>query len=175
MASKAPSNTTIPIKRAAADTTISPAVSDLIARIRAIQNEIPGFEQLARGKVRGLTANAHLPEGFLHSASNAVDSSPELQAAVGSSPAAIRDAITFGAEYGMVAEELEGLARGIRNTIAVRRSEAGRSALQALAIARRMARNPQHSVLIPHVTDMQKAHNLGRGKGKAKTPPPATT
>ncbi len=172
MASK-PSSSKLPIKRSAAASASAPDVSDLIKRIRAIASEIPDFKQLATVKVRRLTANAHLHDGFLNAVGNAIDSSPSLQTAVGSTtPDQIRQNVDFATAYGAVAEELEGLARGIRNTIAAKRSEIANAALQAYAIAGRMAKLDEHARLIPHVTEMKKTLGRGRGSRQPKTEPP---
>ncbi len=84
----------------------------------------------------------------------------------------MRDVIEFAAAYGSVAEELEGVAKGIRNTIAARRSEVGVAALQAYAIAARMAKIREHAALIPHVGEMKRT--IGRGRGRA-VPKPSPT
>ncbi len=168
---KKTSSRRMPIKRSAA--ALPPEVTDLIKRIRAIAAEVPGFQQLPPAKMRSLTANAHLHDSFLHAVSNAMDSSPNLQTAVGSlSPDQLREAVDFSNRYSAVAEELLAIARGIRATIALKRSGVARAALQAYAIAGRMANLPEHEVLISHVGEMKRA--MGRSGVSRKPKPPVT-
>src|SRR6185503_19537835 len=71
--------------------------------------------------------------------------------------------------FSEVADELELLARGMRYTIALRRSDAGTTALKAYGVAKSLNR-PRKAPVVPHETNMRRT--LGRTRGR-KVPAPA--
>jgi hypothetical protein len=113
--------------------------------------------------------SASVPDDFLEAAAVAVESSIVLKTATGLEPDNVREAVAFATAYGPVAEEAEALARSIRHTISVRRSQAGTDALQAYNIAKGLARKPEGAVLSSHIQEMKRT--LGRGGHKRVTAP----
>ena len=133
------------------------AATALLTKIRALRSEVPRFipEAPVREK-RRLVRSSSVPEAFVESASQAVQSSVRLESAAGADGDALRDAFEFARAYEAVFQELRAFTRAVGHTIRVQRGEAGTRALDVLAVARRLARHPDGAELLPRVDDMQR-------------------
>ncbi len=145
----------------------------LIAKARAMRDEIPDFTSIAfLGDSRPLTGAAKVPAGFVERTLVAVANIPLLGRQDALDPAVSRDLMTFAEAFMPVADELEALAQFVRHSVASARHKAGSDALTTYALAQRLARRPEIAAeLAPHVRDMRQA--LGRRR-KAKQPAPGT-
>jgi len=76
------------------------------------------------------------------------------------SPDEIRDLVSYADAYGPVADELEAIAQFVRHSVTAARNTAGSESLATYSLAQRLAREPRHAALKPHVADMRRA--LGR-------------
>jgi hypothetical protein len=147
------------------------AAQALIAKVRALRDEIPDFTAPSfQGDGRPLISAATVPVAFVERTVVAVANNPLLVHAAALEPAVIRDLMSFGEAFAPLADELEALALFVRHSIASARNTAGSNALTTYALARRLARRPENAAaLAPHIADMRQA--LGRRrKLKQATP-----
>jgi hypothetical protein len=150
------------------------AANALLEKIRALRADVPGFitEAPARERIR-ITRRASVPTDFLESASVVVRRSARLETAAGSDAARVRDSYAYSLAYEAVIQELNAFSRSVRYTIRVRRAEAGGSALDVFAVARRLAKQKDGAELIPHVEDMQRKLKRKRTRKTTSDPVPA--
>jgi hypothetical protein len=147
----------------------------MMVQVRQLAESITGFTYTAPGRRRKLTSTASLPDAFLQSLAVACDASPVLGVSAQLTANELREAIEYKRVYSSLADELELLAKGLRDTIAEHRSDIGQRALRAYEIAKRLARPDDRKALVPHLQNMKR--DLGRSRSKVAVvvgPVPAT-
>jgi hypothetical protein len=155
------------------------AAQALIAKMRAIREEIPDFTAPRfQGSGRPLSNAASVPAAFVERTAVAVANQPLLVRPDALEPAVSRDLMAFAEAYAPLADEMEVVLKFLRHTIISARNIAGEDALVTYTLAQRLAkRAATKAVLAPHVADMRR--ELGRHrKGKQvtePTPPPASS
>jgi hypothetical protein len=132
------------------------AAKVILDKLRALRAEIPRFVPHDRGAARQLAQKAAVPDAALESASVVIQVSPRLEMASGTDAATLRDAFGYALAYEAVVQELHAFMRSMRHTIRVARAEAGASALDVYAIARRFSLQKDGAELRPHVEDMRR-------------------
>lgn len=143
----------------------------MMMQLRETVQGIAGYAFVGRGQRRKLNTAASLPDRFLQSVAVACDASSHLAGSSQITGSELRDTIAFARAYTSVADELEVIARGLRDTIAARRGDVGQRALRAYSMAKSINRPSDREVLIPHVNEMKRA--LGRGRRSKNTVPGA--
>jgi hypothetical protein len=137
-------------------------VRALLADIRSVRERIVAFTH-DRKEVRArLTFNAGVSDAFFEAVAMAIEASEALLAAAQTTPAKLRDVISYSQAYASLADEFELIARGVRFSIAERRAGEAQMALQAYAIAKRLNRPSDRALLVPHIDAMRRALNRGR-------------
>jgi hypothetical protein len=81
----------------------------------------------------------------------------------------LRQEMSFQTAYAPLADELELLAKGIRDTLAEHRSRIGYRALRAYSIARSFSRPEDRATFLPHLRNMKR--DLGKTRSKAPEVP----
>jgi hypothetical protein len=152
------------------------AAKALLDKIRALRAEVPRFvTEVPPRERRRLVPPAAVPPAVMESASVAIQSSERLAAAAATDAATLRDTYSYALAYEAVARELQAFAASVTHTVRVQRAAAGASALDVLALARRLARQKDGAELLPHVADMQRKLNRGRGRKAATKAPELPT
>lgn len=146
------------------------AVKAYIEQLRAMQESIAGYGFVSSKHRRSINAAATVPDRFLEAVAVACDAVAHLASGSLVTGAELRDTVAFARAYTSLADELERLARGMRDTVAVRRSDAGSRALRAYSVAKSYNRPSDLEPLIPHLREMQRA--LGRGRPSSRTASP---
>lgn len=146
------------------------AVAAHIGLLRSIQANIPGFTHIGKSRQQSLNSAASVPDRFLEAAAAACDGSRHLAIASKVGGPELRDIVAFSRAYATFAEELMVLARGVRHTIAVRRSALARNALRAYRVAKSFDIPAEAEPLAPHLQEMKRA--LGRGRRAKSTTAP---
>jgi len=143
-----------------------------IEELRLFRERIPRFaippHHAAR---RALVRVSSLPPEFIEGTAVAMKNNAELSpSGVGGGPEEIRDLMRYAEAYEPVAAEIEALAHFLRYSIAVARSKAGNAALTTYALARVLAKRPEHAHLAQVVEHLRR--NIGtRRKSKAEPSP----
>jgi len=149
-----------------------------VEEIRAFRQQIPNFVIPAfKGERRKLAPAASVPPEFVERVAVAVRNSQALVRGGAPDPEQARDLMSYAEAYGPVADELEALAEFVRHSVTTAKNKAGSDALTTYALARRLAKRPEHAELVPHVDDMRRTLGPPRGpKPKnRRQPPPDTT
>ena len=137
----------------------SAEVSAFLEKLMALEADVPGFRYPSGyTEQRRLISNAGVDNEYLEAVAVMLERSPELRAASGVDPQALRDTIRFDAAYGAIPERLEAFARGVRFTILLRRDAAGKDARAAFEMAKALARKPTGAVLAQHVAEIKRTN-----------------
>jgi hypothetical protein len=152
-------------------------VRELIVTLEATLRELlPGFTFLPAAQRRRITTAGSVPDDFLEAVAVAVESTPNVAGLIPITPAELREAIRSSRAFHSLADQLELMARGVRETVAEQRGAIGKRALATYGVARSVNRHLDVTVAVPHFATMRRA--LGRtGRKKrpgepAPTPPP---
>ncbi len=149
----------------------------LVGQLRAMRALIPEYTQLSVKEKRALipVAKATDPD-FVQAAINSVGASQNVEQALGQTPTEMRLDTADALSWTVVEDEARALLNGIATANLVRRYRIGRSALAVYSIARRLAQQPEHADLLPHVETMRCLNRFGvrkRAKTAGSTPAPA--
>lgn len=150
----------------------SEAAATLVNQLRALMTTISGFGFVTKTQRRRLNASAAVPDAFLLQVAQALDASTEFATAARVQGVDLRDAVNFSNAFAPVATELQLFARGLLETIAVRRSDAGDRALRAYNVAKSFDRPSQRALLVPHLRDIKSSLKRGRRKASTTLPEP---
>jgi hypothetical protein len=142
---------------------------ELVQRVRAIHDEIPGFTHLDLAKARSLVASTAVSPEFLGIILSAMSASPTLAANAGMEPDEIRWAAAFRSRYAALIDEAAALDRGLRTTAAIWTNLAGTTALQIYHIAQELIRQKEHADLIPYVAEMKRLNKRGKRPKKKES------
>lgn len=155
------------IKAAAPSAAPNADPATLVAQIRAIRSVIPDYTQLATPAKRSLLpiASGTDPE-FVQAAINSVGASDNVQQCLGRTPDDLRQETVDAQSWTAVEDEARALFKGIAAANLVRRHRIGTTALAVYAIARRLAKQPEHADLLPHVKTMKRLNRFGVRKRK---------
>jgi len=157
------------------------AVKALIEKVRALQAEIPNLvPRSTPDETRRMNSAASVPPQFVELAAAAVENTPVLALTGSDEPGVVRDLVHYGEAYTVLAEELESLARTLRNSVATAKNRAGRFALNTYALSARLAQQPENAdTLLPIADALRRTlgrTGIGAKKVQADTPPaPATS
>lgn len=164
----------------AVDTNVSHTEAALarIEEIHAMRKQIPDLDIPVPQKTRkALGPAGTVPPEFIEAATNSRSVTPELLHGAAVAPEKLRDLMSFATAYEPVADQLESLARFIRQKAAEAKNVAGSEALVTYSLAQRLATRPATTHLSTEVDTMRAA--LGRRfRRKSKTepvPPPVNT
>lgn len=153
------------------------AVRSVITSLEAMLRDLlPGFTFLPSAQRRRITNTGSVPDDFLEAVATAVESTPGVSGPIPITPAELRDAISASRAFLSLADQLDLMARGVRETVAERRSKVGKQALTTYGVAKTVNRHLDLTVAVPHYNNMRRA--LGRTGRKKRTvettptPPP---
>jgi hypothetical protein len=149
------------------------AARQALTKIREIIEGLEGLTFLTTAE-RVRSAAATVPDRFLEAVASTMEGSPVLAATTKLTPAQFREMIAYSQAALALADELERLTRGVRDTVKVSRAEVGTEALRLLGIAQKMNRPLDRTELVSSVEQMQRALGRGRKKATPTTPPEPT-
>lgn len=142
--------------------------TEILHSVRSIPARLSGFAFLPSSERRRLNVSSNLPVPFLNAVAHALDGAPPLMERSGPNATTLRNAIAFRNTFEGVANELIMVGNGLRHTITLQLSAAGKAALTIYAIAKALNFEDDRQLLIPHIADMKRT--LGRSRAAA---PPA--
>ena len=150
----------------------SDAAQTRVEEIRALREKFPNFViPTTKSERQRLSKAASVPSAFVELTAVAVKNSPLLVRGGAPAPDQTRDLMSYAEAYAPVADELEALATFIRHSVTVARNKAGSDALTTYALARRLAKRPEHAELVPHVDDMRRALGVKGRKAEPEQQP----
>jgi hypothetical protein len=142
-------------------TTHTDAAQARLQELRLMRDRIPRFVIPAfPTETMRLSNAASVPPEFVELTTVAIANEKVLARGEGTSPAEMRDLMSYADAYGPVADELEALAHFVRHSVTAARNKAGSEALTTYSLTQRLAKRPEHARLVPYAADMRRA--LGR-------------
>jgi hypothetical protein len=141
----------------------------VVEYLRALRAQVPQYGQLESHSV-ALLKNANVDPNFIQATANAAGVSPLVQQAIGTSPETLSQEAQEARRWTVVEDEVRALLKGVVNANLLRRHRIGTLALQGYGVAKQLARIPEHSDLLPHVTAMQKMNKFSRLRRKVSKP-----
>ena len=145
------------------------AAQQRVLELRRWRELIPHFvmpESL--DETRRLSPAASVSPEFIELTNVVVANQPALERTDGTTPAEVRDLVSYADAYDPLADEIEAFAQFVRHSVMTARNLAGSEALTRYSLAQRLARQRKTAHLAPYVADMRRA--LGRVR---KTSPEA--
>ena len=139
-------------------------------KAREIAHSVPGFAFAVKGRRRKITSSASAPDVFLETVAVACDASPQIGASDDLTSAEVRDCLVSSRVYTSLGKEMILIGHGILDTVAEKRNSVSKRARRVYKHAKDLDHPEERELLVPHVENMKRA--LGRGRPKAKTPPP---
>ena len=155
--------------------------AQLATAMNAVLAEIPKFEMPQRTKTRSVGHRQSVPPDFVADATAAVKSS-EVDMIKVLDPAEVQNLLQFVEAFKPLVEVSAALAAGLDFTVKVQYARAASAALDAYAIAKRLAVKGD-GAMQRHVENMSRSlgrkrphpRDKAKAKSKAKVPAPTTT
>ena len=171
-----PRNGIITRNTAAATAAETPAgtpatVVELVARLRELRSLIPQFNLLPLKERQAISPVANIDPALVTASINATGVSPLVETMLGRTNVELRQEADDAEHWTALEEECKAMWEGVATGNKVRRHRIGQAALDTYAIARRLAKRPEHAALLPHVATMKRLVRTGR-KAKASEPTP---
>lgn len=146
---------------------------ELVQKIRALQALVPGFELLSLPLDRFQRPRGHraLPDSFFAPLELALTREPRFAESVAITPLLIRDMRDHGAAFLPVAVEAERFARGVRRSVAIKRGNVGKLAIDAYRLGQAMNLALDAGLIVPEVEDIKASFpSRRRAAAPAETP-----
>ncbi len=173
-----PINTKSPTTTAAADTPqpqpstmLEPEV--VVDQLRAIRNQIAEVTPLTaeqRKAVRNITGK--VTDEILQESINVIGAADLVEMSVGQPPADVRVLQDQSNRWTAVESELRTMLEAIAGANLIRRQRLALIAGRAYDVGAALAKNPDHVLLVPHVTEIKRLKRLARGRKKMPTQDP---
>jgi hypothetical protein len=151
-------------------TPISPDA--LVAQLRTLRDQIPGYQQLPPLDARSISRVAHVDADFMQASFNAIGASDLMQGAVQRTPEDLRQELDLAGRWTQAEDELASMLKGVAAANLDRRARLGLVALQVYSIGRQLVRHKGNADLLPHVATMKRLNKFGKKKRKAAAPAP---
>jgi hypothetical protein len=149
------------------------AAQKIAQQVRAIVETLPGLVFLTPEERARLRASATVTDRFMELGASAMDEARVLAEAGKLSAADIREVILLSATYRAMADDMERLERGVRDTDIVARSKAGTETLRVYSVARRLKRSRDTESPVSTLAQMLRTPKHGRPARGRSTAPPA--
>lgn len=146
-------------------------------QVRAAVETLPGFTFITAEERSRLSSSAAVPDRFLEVCAASMEEHVALAAASKISAAELRSVLAVAQANLALADEIERLARGVRDTVLVARAVAGTEGLRVYSVARRLNRPRDTQSSVSTLVQMQRTLNRGRLKSRMLAlpePEPAT-
>jgi hypothetical protein len=144
----------------------------LIDQLRAYRQQIPRFTfSPEKHFSKRMITLASVPAEFIQIVSTSVGNAPELTSPGLASSEDLRDRLSFSISFTAVVDEMAAMTNATRYTVTEAFASAAADALIIYALAKRLARHPENSHLIPLVENMRKALGRTRPHSRKKATP----
>jgi hypothetical protein len=140
------------------------APEQVVERLRALGAQIPDVTPLTAKQKRALRRKAEVPSAILQASINVIGASDLVSQGVGRPAEDVRQLVDDANRWTAVEDDLRKMLNGVAGGNLVRRQRAAFIAGQAYAIASRLARDPAHDVLVPHVQEIKRLKSIARRK-----------
>ena len=144
----------------------------VVEQLRLIRSQLAEVKPLTPAQKRVLRDQSRKEsDAILAGSINVIGALDNVAQAVGQKPEDVRQLQTDWNRWTAVIDELRGLLNGLEGANLVRRQRLALIAQQAFIIGTQLARNPDNSVLVPHIQELKRLKSFSRRKKKtAETP-----
>ncbi len=149
-----------------AATTLTP--ESVVVQLRTLRTQIGEVSPLTPAQKRAL-GRLNMSNDVLQASINVIDVDEAIEHAVGQPAAELRDLFQETNRWTAVEDELRALLNGIAGANRIRRQRLALLGGRAYMLSVQLARDPDHSVVVPHVQEIKRLKRLARRK-KAQTP-----
>jgi len=149
--------------------TLAPEV--VVEQLRAMRSQIGEVSPLTTAQKKVLRNRTQPSNGILQASINVVGAADLVSQAVGQPAGDVRQLVDESNRWTAVEDELKAMLNGVAGANLIRRERIAFIAAQAFTIGERLARDPAHSALVPHVQEIKRLKSFSRRKKPAQTPP----
>jgi hypothetical protein len=172
---------TSPIPNAAADTpqqtpTISPDA--LIEQLRSLNGQIPSVTPMTAAERQNVRNRTRSSNNVVQASISIVGAADLVSQAIGHQADDVQALCDEAMHWQRVEDELRAMLNGVSGANLIRRQRLSALADRAYGIGSQLARDPEHSALVPHVEEVKRLKKVERRKKPApapQTPAPGTT
>lgn len=143
----------------------------LVEQIRVLRSQMEEVTPLTPAQRRILRAQSRQSDAIVASSINVIGALDNVALAIGQKPEDVRQLQTDWNRWTAVAGELRGLLNGVDGANLVRRQRLALISAQAYSIGTQLARDPAHSILLPHILEVKRLKSFSKRRKTAENPP----
>jgi hypothetical protein len=144
------------------------ALVEQIRLLRSLMEEVIPLTPAQKRTLRDQSRKQ--PDAVVASSINMIGALENVALAIGQKPEEVRRLQTDWNRWTAVADELRALLNGVEGANLVRRQRLALISAQAYSIGKQLARNPVHSILVPHVQELKRLKSFSNRKKTAADP-----
>ena len=130
--------------------------AEIQAAIDTIATLLPKLEESLTADTRQARRNLNVPDAFCHTAVNAVEQLPEINAAKKLNVDKCRNQLQFIEAFRPVYDKFEAVSRRLRHALWSNKASAATASLQVLRVAKAYASDNRSPAVAAHVAAMQR-------------------
>jgi len=144
----------------------------VVSQLRAMRAQIGEVTPLSSDERTTLRRRGRTTNAILQASINVIGASEQVSQAIAQQPDAVRRLYEEANRWTAVEDELRGMLNGVSGANLIRRQRLAFFAAQAYTIGTRLARDPAHAVLLPHVQEIKRLRSFKRRRRVAQAPAP---
>jgi hypothetical protein len=142
---------------------------EVVAQLRMLRSRMAVTPMTARQR-KAVRDRTRLQDSVVQGSINVIGSLDRVEQALGQPADAVRQLLDETNRWTAVEDELRALLNGVVGENLVRRQTAALLASQAYGVGKSLARDPENSVLIPHLQEIKRLKRIARRKKAAPAP-----
>ncbi|HEV7427965.1 MAG TPA: hypothetical protein VGQ46_16535 [Thermoanaerobaculia bacterium] len=146
----------------------------VVERLRATRAQIGEVTPLTAVERQSLRNRARASNPVLQASINMIGALDVVEQAVGQPADAVRQLYEETNRWTAVEDELRSMLSGVSGANLIRRQRLAFLAAQAYTIGTRLARDPAHAILVPHLQEIKRLKSFKRRRKAAGAAAPAT-
>jgi hypothetical protein len=150
----------------------SEVARQIAQQVRALVETLPGLVFITAEERARLSASSTISDRFMELAASAMEEAKVLAEAGQLTAADIREVVSMSNAYRALADDMERLERGVRDTDIVARSKAGTETLRVYSVARHLKRPRDTQSPVSTLAQMLRTPKHGRPLRPRSARPP---
>ena len=150
----------------------------LIEQLRSLNSQIPSVTPMTAAERQDARNHARASHTVVQASISIVGAADLVSQAIGHQADDVQALCDDSVHWQRVEDELRAMLNGVTGANLIRRLRLSVLANRAYGIGSQLARDPEHSALVPHVEEVKRLKKVERRKKPApapKTPAPGTT
>jgi len=153
-----------------ADTLVLLQPEAIVERLRVTRSQIGEVKPLTPVERQALRNRTRSSNPVLQASFNVIGALDLVAEAVGQSADSVRQLYAETNRWTAVEDELRSMLNGVSGANLIRRQRLEFLASQAYTIGTRLARDPAHAVLVPHIEEIKRLKSFKRRRKAAQAP-----